>query len=130
MPSTCGPTWWRSITRANPRSYLASDSEPARFYVDSLVHDPDALRMLLKLFGASRVALGSDYPFPLGEEHPGKLIESLADLAESEKSQLLAGTAREFRRDALSSAKSYGMWRRYSRSHAAGMLSRGEYGPG
>jgi hypothetical protein len=32
----------------------------------------------------------------LGEEHPGKLIESLADLAQSEKSRLLAGTAREF----------------------------------
>ena len=80
----------------NPRSYLAQGAAPARFYVDSLVHDPDSLRMLLKLFGASRVALGSDYPFPLGEEHPGKLIESLSDLAESEKSQLLAGTAREF----------------------------------
>ena len=23
--------------------------------------------------------LGSDYPFPLGEHHPGKLIESIPD---------------------------------------------------
>jgi len=28
------------------------------------------------LAGRDKVALGSDYPFPLGEHHPGKLIES------------------------------------------------------
>ena len=82
--------------KANPRNYLAHGESPARFYVDSLVHDPDALGLLLKLFGAARVALGSDYPFPLGEEHPGKLIESINDLSARDKSQLLAETAREF----------------------------------
>ena len=80
----------------NPRSYLGGDGSPARFYVDSLVHDADALRLLVKLFGANRVALGSDYPFPLGEHHPGALIESMSDLAANDKTQLLAGTAREF----------------------------------
>jgi aminocarboxymuconate-semialdehyde decarboxylase len=81
---------------ANPRSYLAEGDTPARFYVDSLVHDPDALRLLIKLFGAQRVALGSDYPFPLGEANPGKLIESMKELSSKEKAQLLSGTAREF----------------------------------
>lgn len=81
---------------ANPKSYLASDKAPARFYVDSLVHDPDALRLLLKLFGVQRVALGSDYPFPLGEAHPGRLIESMDDLSSKHKKQLLSETAREF----------------------------------
>ena len=38
--------------------------------------------MLLKLFGAKRVALGSDYPFPLGEAHPGKLIESMKEFSD------------------------------------------------
>jgi aminocarboxymuconate-semialdehyde decarboxylase len=85
----------------NPRHYLARVDErgefaPARFYVDSLVHDPDALRLLRKLFGAPRIALGSDYPFPLGEAHPGALIESMPDLSPEEKVQLLSGTAREF----------------------------------
>ena len=42
--------------KISPRSYLArvdehGESRPARFYVDSLVHDPDALRLLCKLFG-------------------------------------------------------------------------------
>jgi len=87
--------------QTNPRSYLAQTDErgaitPARFYVDSLVHDPDTLRLLLKLFGMERIALGSDYPFPLGEAHPGELIESMPDFSPEEKTRLLSGSAREF----------------------------------
>lgn len=80
----------------NPRSYLAQGGTPARFYVDSLVHDPDALKLLVKLFGAQRVALGSDYPFPLGESEPGRLIESTETIAPDDKAWLLSGTARNF----------------------------------
>jgi aminocarboxymuconate-semialdehyde decarboxylase len=84
-----------------PRKYLAhtndrGENTPARFYVDSLVHDSGSLTMLLKVFGARRVALGSDYPFPLGEEEPGRLIESMKELSPSDRAQLLSGTAREF----------------------------------
>jgi aminocarboxymuconate-semialdehyde decarboxylase len=82
--------------KVNPRSYLATGVRPARFYVDSLVHDADALKLLLKLFGAQRVALGSDYPFPLGEARPGELIESLAEIPPDQRAWLLAETAREF----------------------------------
>ncbi|HMJ06369.1 MAG TPA: amidohydrolase family protein, partial [Chthoniobacterales bacterium] len=87
--------------QVNPQSYLArlgpqGDAVPARFYVDSLVHHPGALRLLLELFGASRVALGSDYPFPLGEAQPGALIESMRELSAADQAQLLGGTAREF----------------------------------
>jgi aminocarboxymuconate-semialdehyde decarboxylase len=74
----------------NPRAYLG------KFYVDSLVHDADALRLLLKLIGPQRVALGSDYPFPLGEQVPGELIESLRELEASTRQRLLSGTALEF----------------------------------
>jgi len=81
--------------KTEPRKYLAHENAPAHFYVDSLVHDADALKMLVKIFGAPRVALGSDYPFPLGEERPGSLIESMK-LTTKEKSQLLFETAREF----------------------------------
>ena len=27
--------------------------------------------------GEDKICLGSDYPFPLGEHHPGELIESM-----------------------------------------------------
>ncbi|MGH8224396.1 MAG: amidohydrolase family protein, partial [Woeseiaceae bacterium] len=50
----------------NPREYLG------RFYVDSLVHEPAMLHYMIGLLGATCIALGSDYPFPLGEQHPGK----------------------------------------------------------
>jgi aminocarboxymuconate-semialdehyde decarboxylase len=80
----------------NPRAYLAQGDKPAHFYVDSLVHDPDALRLLLKLFGARRVAFGSDYPFPLGETHPGALIDSMKEFSVTDKAQLFARSASEF----------------------------------
>ena len=89
------PDLYDTDNTATPRSYLAHGRTPARFYVDSLVHDADTLKLLLKRFGASRVALGSDYPFPLGESHPGKLIKSLK-LTAKEKAQLFSGTACDF----------------------------------
>jgi len=66
-----------------PRDYLG------RFWVDSLVHDADTLRFIVKLFGPEKVALGSDYPFPLGEDCPGSLIESLTELERSTRERLL-----------------------------------------
>jgi aminocarboxymuconate-semialdehyde decarboxylase len=74
----------------SPRRYLG------RFFVDSLVHDEDALHRLIRLMGANRVALGSDYPFPLGESEPGRLIESLTDLDDETRAWLLADSALEF----------------------------------
>jgi aminocarboxymuconate-semialdehyde decarboxylase len=76
--------------QVNPREYLG------RFYLDSLVHDGDALRYLLNLVGEDRIALGSDYPFPPGEAEPGRLIESMTDLGDASKRRLLGGTAVEF----------------------------------
>lgn len=77
-------------TRTPPRALLG------RLYVDSLVHDADALRTILRLFGAERVALGSDYPFPLGEAEPGALIRSIDELSPAARARLLGGTALEF----------------------------------
>jgi aminocarboxymuconate-semialdehyde decarboxylase len=55
----------------NPKDYLG------KFYLDALVHDPDMLNYIVKLIGKEKVALGTDYPFPLGELEPGKLIEDM-----------------------------------------------------
>jgi aminocarboxymuconate-semialdehyde decarboxylase len=74
----------------NPRSYLG------RFYLDSLVHDADALRTLIRLVGPERIALGSDFPFPLGETEPGRLIESMTDLSADARERMMSGTALEF----------------------------------
>ncbi|MEU3526377.1 amidohydrolase family protein [Streptomyces sp. NPDC038707] len=47
-----------------PSSYLR------RLYFDSLVHDPQVLRELVRVAGADRVLLGSDFPFDMGTEDP------------------------------------------------------------
>lgn len=73
----------------NPRDYLG------RFYVDSLVHEPAMLHYMIDLMGARCIALGSDYPFPLGEHHPGAMIESMS-LGAATRDRLLAGTALEW----------------------------------
>lgn len=54
-------------------------------YTDSLVHDENALKYLVTTIGEDNVVLGTDYPFPLGELHPGKLIESIQDWPNSTK---------------------------------------------
>ncbi|MCH2137507.1 MAG: amidohydrolase [Phycisphaerales bacterium] len=64
-------------------------------YVDSLVHSETALRLLLDRLGPDRIALGTDYPFPLGELEPGTLINGM-DLDAATTARLLGGTALEF----------------------------------
>jgi aminocarboxymuconate-semialdehyde decarboxylase len=73
----------------NPRKYIG------KFFIDSLVHDPNVLDYLVKFMGANRIALGTDYPFPLGELQPGKLIENMP-YDHATKEMLLSGTALEW----------------------------------
>lgn len=70
----------------NPRNYLG------KFWLDSLVHDELMLKYLIKLFGAEKIALGTDYPFPLGELEPGKLIET-SKFDDQTKAEMLHGAA-------------------------------------
>lgn len=90
------PDLCQTGTKLSPREHLAGPTTPARFYVDSLTHDPDTLRTLLRLLGPERIALGSDYPFPLGEDVPGAMIKAMPDLTPGVRARLLAGTAIEF----------------------------------
>jgi aminocarboxymuconate-semialdehyde decarboxylase len=61
-----------------PKARGAAEHPPShyldRFLVDSAVFDERALRFLVEVLGEDRVVLGSDYPFPLGEERVGSLI--------------------------------------------------------
>ena len=67
-----------------------------RFYVDSLIHDAEMLRQTMRVIGTDRIALGSDYPFPLGEAHPGALIRSLEEVEADACARMLSGSALEF----------------------------------
>jgi aminocarboxymuconate-semialdehyde decarboxylase len=66
-----------------------------RFYADSAVFDQKALQLLVATMGVERVMLGSDYPFPLGEEHVGALVQQ-SNLPQSAKNKLLGANAVEF----------------------------------
>lgn len=64
----------------NPRNYIG------KFWIDALVHDEQALQFIVDVMGADHICMGSDYPFPLGEHHPGLLIEqTIKDPAVKEK---------------------------------------------
>jgi aminocarboxymuconate-semialdehyde decarboxylase len=73
----------------NPREYLD------RLYFDSWVADDRALRYLLDTVGVSQVMLGTDYPFPLGEQVPGAGIAAL-ELEPDEQARMYHGTALEW----------------------------------
>ena len=75
--------------KINPRNYLNN------FWLDSLVHDENALEFLIQLMGENKICMGSDYPFPLGEHHPGSLIESM-QLNQITKDKLLHKNAMEW----------------------------------
>ncbi|MDQ3190333.1 MAG: amidohydrolase [Bacteroidota bacterium] len=85
----CRPDLVAVDNNKNPREYLG------KFWFDSLVHDPKMLKFLVDLAGANRVALGTDYPFPLGELEPGKLINT-SEYSTDIKEMLLNGAALEW----------------------------------
>ncbi|MEU0463833.1 amidohydrolase family protein [Amycolatopsis sp. NPDC006131] len=67
-----------------------------RFSVDSVVFDERALRLLVDTMGAERVMLGSDYPYPLGEQPAGAVVREAAFLGEEERKLILGGNALAF----------------------------------
>ena len=73
----------------NPRNYIG------KFWIDSLVHDENTLNFIIDLLGENNICMGSDYPFPLGEHKPGKLIEE-SNLSNSIKDKLLFANAKQW----------------------------------
>ena len=69
--------------KIDPESYLG------KFWVDSLVHDPHAMNLLIDKLGKDKIMLGTDYPFPLGDLEPGKIIES-SDYSKETKEMILS----------------------------------------
>jgi aminocarboxymuconate-semialdehyde decarboxylase len=69
-----------------PSTYLS------RLHFDSLVHSPEALRALVRVVGAERVLLGSDFPFDMGVPDPVARLAA-ADLTPAEQHAVLSGNA-------------------------------------
>lgn len=74
---------WR--VRPEPRRQLSVSPRELlrRFYFDTLTHDEDSLRFLLRRVGSDRLCLGSDYPFDMGQAEPVRAMEqALTDNSE------------------------------------------------
>ncbi len=67
-----------------------------RFYVDSVVFDERALRLLVETVGAERVLVGSDYPYPLGERPVGEVVRKSAFLDDRTRDLITHRNAQRF----------------------------------
>lgn len=56
----------------------------SRTYVDTVVHDPITLRYTIDRMGVDKVLLGTDYPFPMGDQDPVSLVRSVPGLDKDE----------------------------------------------
>jgi len=73
-----------------PSSYID------RFHVDSAVFSDESLQLLTNVMGDDRVMLGSDSPFPLGEQRVGTLVRGHKQLSVSSKQRILGENATSF----------------------------------
>ena len=64
-----------------------------RFTYDTVSHSDAVMEFLVKLVGAERIMLGSDYCFDMGYERPVEMVERLAVLSEQQRGQILGATA-------------------------------------
>jgi aminocarboxymuconate-semialdehyde decarboxylase len=76
-----------------PKDYLRN------FYYGNLVHDDEALRLLIERVGTDRITIGTDDPFPW--DHLGgsaNWIRSLDFLSEDQREEILWRNAVQFLR--------------------------------
>ena len=46
----------------------------SRIYFDSILHDARVLRFVVGMLGADRLMMGSDMPFPIGDDDPARIV--------------------------------------------------------
>lgn len=64
-----------------------------RFYFDSLVFEPEALRYLIDLVGSDHIAIGTDSPFDMADQKPIETLEQVPRISNHEHSDICCGTA-------------------------------------
>jgi aminocarboxymuconate-semialdehyde decarboxylase len=77
----------RRVSNTDPKALLR------RFHFDSLVFEPQALRFLIDLVGADRIAIGTDSPFDMGDRDPAATLAAVPHLGHAEHHDLTCGTA-------------------------------------
>jgi aminocarboxymuconate-semialdehyde decarboxylase len=76
----------------HPEDMADPQEEFSRLYFDTIVFEPDTLDYLVSKVGADKVMLGSDWPFPIGDFEPRKVVEA-ANLSDADRASVLGGNA-------------------------------------
>jgi len=76
----------------HPGKYAHPQEGFERLFFDSVLFDPATLRFLCEKAGADKVMLGSDYPFPIGDMEPCRVVRE-AGLSEIDTRAILGDTA-------------------------------------
>ncbi|HUP94997.1 MAG TPA: amidohydrolase family protein [Burkholderiales bacterium] len=64
-----------------------------RFTYDTVCHSDAVMEFLIRLVGAGRIVLGSDYCFDMGCERPVEAVQRASTLSEAERAKILGGNA-------------------------------------
>ncbi|MBX3513951.1 MAG: amidohydrolase family protein [Xanthobacteraceae bacterium] len=68
------------------------DEALRHLYVDTILHDARVLRFVAEIVGADRIMMGTDMPFPIGDDKPLELVKA-AGFGESEAKSINGGLA-------------------------------------
>jgi predicted TIM-barrel fold metal-dependent hydrolase len=112
----CRPDLFKNASPLDPYKTIRQ----CGVYVDTLTHNKAMLKMLIETLGVERIAMGSDYPYPLGEIdpfdaktlldpkgnrcpypqvkgiYPGYAVEHLEGINDNDRQRMLSGTAKEW----------------------------------
>lgn len=95
LPSYCGRSNHGYDVR--PEARVDAKQRPIEYlrkmWFDTLVYEPEALRHLVEVVGASQLVMGSDYPFDMGHYDPHALLAATR-LNEADVAAILGGNAR------------------------------------
>ena len=91
------PLLWGRLQRNHAVIEGVSDPELGRdcLWVDSVVYRSDSLEFLVAAMGEDRVMLGSDYPFPIRDPEPSRVVEK-STLTVETKRKIMHGNAASF----------------------------------
>lgn len=89
-----------AVGRARQQPALRTLGSALRgLHVDTLVHDPRVLRLLVDLIGADRLVVGSDAPFPHGDPDPVATVTAVDGLSDTQVQAILRDNAERLLRD-------------------------------
>jgi aminocarboxymuconate-semialdehyde decarboxylase len=95
LPSYCGRSNHGHSVR--PEARADAPQIPLHYlkklWFDTLVYEPEALRHLIDVVGASQVIVGTDYPFDMGHYAPHALVEETPRITEADAVAILGGNA-------------------------------------